>query len=111
LFAARFGKVEGVVVGAHDNFLLGVAALEKVGGVDGEGRVSAFVFAGWFAVDPDLCSVVDCTEVDEQPFAFGKAWSCEPPAVPDAPVEAGVVDAARFRFGAKGTVICWSNAT
>src|SRR5690348_734088 len=102
LLAARLGEVGGLVFGADDDDLLGVAGLQGSGDVGAEGGLTAFVLGDEGAVDPDVRDVVDSPEVEDEPLPAIFGGDAEGTAIPDDGVEGGVGDAAGAGLGGVG---------
>ena len=98
LLAARLQAGVGGIPDGDDELLLLRLRLERVGDVEGERVVAAFVRADGFAVDEDLGAPVDRAEVQQQPRAFRRRRG-EGAAIPE-PLLRGerLLDAGERRF-------------
>src|SRR5690606_1003693 len=104
LLAARLGEVVRVVLGAHDEQVVGAVGDER-GDVERERGVAALVLADEVSVDPHPGSVVDGAEVQQDhgcavaAAGGGQVVGGDRAGVPDHGVETGLADPGGGRLG------------
>ena len=107
LLAARVLTLDGVVLGADDELVVG-AVIQRVGDVECERGLAAAVRADVLSVDPNVRGMVDGTEVQQESavrvgrcggVGVQRCIQLKLPPVPDDLVVAGVADAGGCRFG------------